>query len=245
MVITLLILSVVIGVLLGSFFGKNEKLAKQLLILSAGFLIAICLNEVFPQVYAEQHHHHHHEGEHHHHDHSHTNMGLFVIAGVILQMFLESLTKGFEHGHIHHHEEDKKQILPYALMFGLFIHAFIEGIPLASEQTSTAYLLGIVVHNIPISFVLGAFLFSKKVNFQSVLIVILFAISSPLGMILGKYFNPDWQPYFLAIVGGIFIHISSVIIFESNKNHKMEWGKIILVIAGVALAYLTHLSHSH
>lgn len=241
MVITLLILSVVIGVLLGSFFGKSEKFAKQLLVLSAGFLIAICLNEVFPQVYAE--YHHHHEGEQHHH--SHTNMGLFVIAGVILQMLLESLTKGFEHGHIHHHEEEKKQILPYALMSGLFIHAFIEGIPLASEQTSMAYLLGIVVHNIPISFVLGAFLFSKKVDFQSIIIVLLFAISSPLGMILGKYFNPEWQPYFLAIVGGIFIHISSVIIFESNKNHKMDWEKIILVIVGVILAYLTHLSHSH
>ena len=51
--------------------------------------------------------------------------------------------------------------------------------------------------------------------------------------------------YFLAIVGGIFLHISSVIIFESNKNHKMDWQKIILVICGVVLALGGHLFHHH
>ncbi len=231
MIILFLILSVVIGVVLGSYFGKNQKFAKKLLILSAGFLITICLNEVFPQVYTS-------------HDH---NIGLFVIGGVILQMFLENLTKGFEHGHIHHHdEEEKESILPYALMIGLFIHAFIEGIPLANETNIfSPYLMGILVHNLPISFVLGAYLFRNKVTVSSIVIISLFALSSPLGVILGQYFNPEYQPYILALVGGIFIHISSVIIFESNKNHKMDWSKTFLVLIGVLLAYITHLTHHH
>ena len=63
-------------------------------------------------------------------------------------------------------------------------------------------------------------------------------------MVFGDYFNPNWQPYFLALVGGIFLHISSVIIFESNKNHKMDWQKLFLVIAGVGLALVNHLFHS-
>lgn len=243
MVHFILILSVVLGAVLGGFFGKNEKLAKQLLIISAGFLITICLNEVFPLVYGE---HFRSEEAHFHGEGAHSSIGLFVVAGVILQMFLESITKGFEHGHIHHHnEEEGRAILPSALVVGLFIHAFIEGIPLAGDKVSMAYLLGIAVHNLPISFVLGAFLFSKKWTLPSVLVVLLFALASPAGVVLGKYFNPNWQPYFLALVGGIFIHISSVIIFESNKNHRMDWAKIILVMLGVALAYLTHLAHSH
>ena len=229
MIILLLILSVVVGALLGSLFGKNEGLAKKLLILSAGFLITICVNEVFPEVYESGIH----------------NIGLFVIGGVVLQMFLENLTKGFEHGHIHHHEEEPATIIPYALVVGLFIHAFIEGIPLANEKTVlTPYLIGIIVHNLPISFVLGAFLF-RRFTFPSLLIISVFAFSSPMGMLLGKYFDPNLQPYFLAVVGGIFLHISSVIIFESNKNHKMDWTKIILVIVGVLLAYGTHLTHQH
>jgi zinc and cadmium transporter len=233
MIFILLILSVIAGVFLGKFFGKKEQFAKNLLILSAGFLITICLNEVFPHVYASE---------------VSGNLGIFVIGGVLLQMILEALTKGFEHGHFHHHNESSN-ILPVALMVGLFIHAFIEGIPLANETNPLSpYLLGILFHNLPISFILGAFLYNRsgsKASYPSLLIVALFALASPMGMLLGNYFNPDLQPYFLAIVGGIFLHISSVIIFESNKNHNINWSKIGLVILGVSLALLMHLFHSH
>ncbi|PQA94145.1 ZIP Zinc transporter [Chryseobacterium piscicola] len=234
MIVVLLILSVVAGVFLGKYFGQKEKFSKNLLILSAGFLITICLNEVFPEVY-------------HHNSEFGINLGIFVIGGVLLQMILEALTKGFEHGHFHHHSESN--ILPMALMVGLFIHAFIEGIPLANEKNPfSPYLMGIVFHNLPISFILGAFLFNRKgskVSYPSMLIVALFALASPFGMFLGNYFNPEWQPYFLAVVGGIFLHISSVIIFESNKNHNIDWSKIGLVIVGVSLALVMHLFHSH
>ncbi len=230
MIIFLLILSVLVGVFLGKFFGEKEKLAKNLLILSAGFLITICLNEVFPQVYAE----------------GNSNIGIWVIAGVLLQMFLENLTKGFEHGHFHHHN-DQKNILPVALMIGMFIHAFLEGIPLANEkEIFSPYLTGILFHNLPISFILGAFLAkNKKFSSSSLFIISIFALASPLGLLLGKYFNPNLEVYFLALVGGIFLHISSVIIFESNKNHNVDWAKIGLVILGVLLAMTGHIFHEH
>ena len=230
MIILLLILSVLIGVFLGKFFGDREKFAKNLLIVSAGFLITICLNEVFPQIYSGSEHH----------------IGLWVIGGVLLQMLLENLTKGFEHGHFHHHT-DEKNILPLALMIGLFVHAFLEGIPLANEtEVLSPYLTGILVHNIPISFILGAFLVkNKKFSTSAFLIIALFALASPLGLILGKYFSPDLKIYFLALVGGIFLHISSVIIFESNKNHNVDWQKIGVVALGVLLAMTGHIFHDH
>lgn len=230
MIIFLLILSVVAGVFLGKYFGNKEKFAKNLLILSAGFLITICVNEVFPEVYISENRY----------------IGLFVIGGVLLQMLLENLTKGFEHGHFHHHNEEKN-ILPLALMIGMFVHAFLEGIPLANENNIySPYLTGILFHNLPISFILGAFLVkNKKFSASSLLIISIFAMASPLGLLLGKYFNPAHKIYFLALVGGIFLHISSVIIFESNKNHNVNWKKIGLVILGVLLAMTGHLFHSH
>lgn len=229
MISTILIFSILIGVLLGTYFGKHQKLAKNLLVLSAGFLIAICINEVFPAVYHTQNH----------------NIGFWIIGGVLLQLLLENLTKGFEHGHIHHHSEEG--IFPIALIIGLFIHAFIEGIPLAEEtEVASPYLLGIVFHNIPISFVLGSFLNkNKKFSTYSFIIIGLFSMASPLGMFLGKYLDDSMHPYFLAIVGGIFLHISAVIIFESNKNHDIDWHKISMVIIGIILASVGHLFHSH
>ena len=230
MIITLLILSVIVGVLLGKYFGKNEIFAKNLLILSAGFLITVCVSEVFPEVYQTDNH----------------NIGIWIIGGVLLQMILESLTKGFEHGHFHHHHEEKN-ILPIALMVGMFIHAFLEGIPLANEtEVFSPYLMGILFHNLPISFVMGAFLIQKKkITTTSWLVIAFFAIASPLGLITGNYFNPEFKVYFLALVGGIFLHISSVIIFESNKNHNIDWWKILMVICGVAIALVSHLFHDH
>lgn len=229
MIAIILILSVVVGVILGTIFGKHQKFAKNLLVLSAGFLIAICINEVFPEVYHTENHY----------------IGFWIIGGVLLQLLLENLTKGFEHGHMHHDSETN--IFPISLISGLFIHAFIEGIPLANEtDILSPYLLGIVFHNIPISFVLGAFLNkSKKLSAYSFIIIGLFAVASPLGMWLGYYINTYLQPIFLAIVGGIFLHISAVIIFESNKNHNIDWLKILMVILGILMASIGHLFHSH
>lgn len=114
-----------------------------------------------------------------------------------MQLILESLTKGFEHGHFHHHEEEK-QIFPMALIAGMFIHAFIEGIPLSKMPNEvTPYLQGILVHNIPISFVMGAFLLNGSYNKKIAWTVIgLFALASPLGMLLGQYFNPEYRSIF-------------------------------------------------
>ena len=147
--VLLLILSVVTGVFLGKHFGKKRNWLKSTDI-KCRFLITICLNEVFPQVYTSS---------------GSSSLGIFVIAGVLLQMIPEALTKGFEHGHFHHHSEHN--ILPVALMVGLFIHAFIEGIPLANEQHEMSpYLWGIVFHNLPISFILGAFYLTERENLK-------------------------------------------------------------------------------
>ncbi|AMR41211.1 ZIP family metal transporter [Elizabethkingia anophelis] len=230
MVYLLLILSVLSGITLGFYFGRQQKFAKRLLILSAGFLLSMTVMEVFPAVFQTPSH----------------NIGMWILGGVILQLILESLTKGFEHGHFHHHEEEK-QIFPMALIAGMFIHAFIEGIPLSKMPNEvTPYLQGILVHNIPISFVMGAFLLNGSYNKKIAWTVIgLFALASPLGMLLGQYFNPDYQIYILAIVSGIFLHISSVIIFEGNKNHKLDLEKIALVLLGIGIAYVGHLFHHH
>ncbi len=58
---------------------------------------------------------------------------------------------------------------------------------------------------------------------------------------MGKYIPMEWQSYFLAIVGGIFLHISAVIIFESNKNHKWIGREAPASSVRILIALLGHL----
>jgi len=230
MIYILLILSVLLGIILGYFFGKGQKLAKRLLAISAGFLLSITVLEVFPSIF---------------HEHNH-GIGIWILVGVVLQLVLEGLTKGFEHGHFHHKTQNDK-IFPIALIVGMFIHAFVEGIPLSNMSNEiTPYLQGILVHNLPISFVMGAFLlnggYNKKVAWA---VISIFTLASPLGMLIGEYFNSKYHAYILAIVSGIFLHISSIIIFEGNKHHKLDLGKIGMILLGILIAYIGHFFHEH
>ena len=68
-----------------------------------------------------------------------TNAGIFVLLGFLVQIFLEYISKGLEHGHVHHSEHGKVlKVLPWAAIFSLCIHAFLESMPLAEGAVATA-----------------------------------------------------------------------------------------------------------
>lgn len=218
----ILILSVLVGSFLGYFFKNNQKINQAILVLSAGFLLAICLFEIFPSIF---------------HEHSHTT-GFYVLIGVIIQIILESLTKGVEHGHMHF-----KQLksIPIPLILGLFVHAFLEGIPTNhAHEHHKVMLWAISIHNLPIAMMLSSQLFNSQLsNKQSWFIIILFSLMSPIGNLFGTIIPVEYFTISSAIVAGIFLHISSLIIFESNENHKLNFQKLLYVIIGVTLAWFS------
>lgn len=225
----LLFSSVFLGTIFGYFFRDNKKFSKLILVISAGYLLAICVLELFPSVYV---------------NYNNTNISIWILVGVFIQLILESFTKGVEHGHIHLHHNTK---IPYGLLIGLCIHAFIEGIPTNTNYHNHSHLLwAICIHNVPISFILSAQLFSSSLKpIKTIALLFLFALMSPLGNIFGIYFSENYFHIFTAIVSGIFLHISSVIIFESNESHTFNIKKLIYVLLGVFIAYSTSIIHLH
>lgn len=225
--ILLLILSVLIGSVIGYFFSGNKILSKFLLTFSGAFFLGITLLEIFPGVY---------EG------HSHT-IGLFVLGGLLFQILVETLSKGAEHGHVHLHKNDK---IPFSIFIGLFLHSFFEGMPV-SHQHSDSLLWAIVVHNIPVSMVLfGAVSYITESLWKKILLIGLFALAGPLGVIFGDTALAGYHKEATAFVAGIFIHISTVILFESTDTHKFKAQKIVTLLLGFAIAYLTiRLAHGH
>ena len=106
---------------------------------------------------------------------------------------------------------------------------------------SNPLLMGIAIHKLPVAFVLTTFLLAScKTRTTAALLLLLFALMAPLGAGLHHVWGGlhDQMHLVLAIVVGIFLHVSTTILFESSDNHRFNIYKIIIIIFGAGLAFL-------
>lgn len=215
-----LIISVLIGALLVFFWRPSEKFTRLLLAFSGAYFLAITILHLLPEAYENTN--------------NSTTTGILILTGIIVQFILESFSKGAEHGHIHVHNSKNK--LPILLFISLCIHAFTEGLPI--HHANENLIWGIVVHKIPIAIVLTSFLLNSDHSKKSIYIYLLvFSMMSPLGILIDEQTNllENIQHEVTAVVIGIFLHISTIILFESTENHKFNLQKFIAIILGVLL----------
>lgn len=171
-------------------------------------------------------------------------IGLFILGGFLLQILMEQFSEGIEHGHIHKHDHDH-YVFPVGIMISLCLHAFLEGMPLAKGQHSEL-VYGIALHHIPAAFALGSVLLhAHQPKVKTIMLLGIFALMSPIGYLLsyriGEGTFGDIDIYFESIMGvviGIFLHISTTILFESSVDHKFNLKKFIAVLLGVGIALI-------
>jgi len=216
------IYAIVLGVLIVTFTKNwNSKNTKLLLSFSGAFLLAITLFELLPEVY------HHLDGK---------LTGILIMSGIIMQLFLESLSKGAEHGHLHVNKLNSA--FPWLLFISLCIHSFLEGFPI-NQHNDMVY--GVLVHKIPIAMLITGFLYdSKFTKLQIVLFLIVFALMTPLGTLISNTVSSlaIYTDYINAFVIGIFLHISTIILFESSEGHKFNFTKLIAIVLAIVIAYI-------
>lgn len=198
---------------------KNPVGLKLLLAFSGAYLLSVTVFEFLPDVYASNNPH----------------VGLFIMGGIIVQILLEFLSRGAEHGHLHQDENSTK--FPWLLLLSLCAHSLLEGFPLNSSEH---LLHGVVLHKIPVAIILASFLINSKIDrIKSAAFLVIFGLMTPLGSWISRNFNflQEYESSINAVVIGIFLHISTTIIFEASKNHKFNAGKMLAIIAGIVLAY--------
>lgn len=217
--IILPIVAVVLGFVIALFIKSTASTIKLLLSFSGAFLLSITVFEFLPSVYS----------------HGLEGIGIFIMAGILLQIILEFLSKGAEHGHLHPLENNNA--FPWALFFGLCAHSLLEGFPL---QHNHHLLYGVVIHKIPIAVIISAFLLQSDLSKKKVVFFLcVFALMTPLGSVLQTHTSifQNYEVYVNAVVIGIFLHISTTILFESSKNHQFNASKMISIILGITVAY--------
>jgi zinc transporter ZupT len=201
---------------------KISTFKQHLLGFSGSFLLSITLIELLPNLF-EQHK-------------EPRLISLIILGGILLQMVLESFSKGAEHGHTHLNESDG--FPGFALIFSaLCVHAFIEGMPLGYEKH---LLLAVSLHKVPIAMILYTLALNANLTkTQAFGSLILFGLITPLGSL---FTHLDWviayTPYLNALSAGIFLHVGAIILFESEKGHRFNLARIVMVLLGMLLAYL-------
>src|SRR5690606_23530139 len=98
----------------------NTNFLKLILSFSGAYLFSITVLHLIPHVY--------HSGSSH-------SIGLWVLGGFLFQIVLEQFSHGIEHGHVHQESKSAQAgLFPIGIMISLCLHAFIEGMPLASNH---------------------------------------------------------------------------------------------------------------
>lgn len=252
--VILLIASVIVGGLIVTILqnSNKQKVIKILLALSGGFLISIAFIHFIPEIY------------YHHGD----KMGYYILIGFFIQIFLEYFSGGIEHGHIHLKDASGAipwglfislsvhsiiEGIPLETQFhgdellifqdtieqqhGSHLHEHIHG------QGKSGLLLGIILHKLPVAIALMTLMLASGFSKTKAWIVLfVFSLMSPVGVALGHFGSSNYfidLEILFAIVVGMFLHISTTIIFETSENHRFNTIKLISLLAGVGLALVS------
>lgn len=220
------------GIAVFLFRGDNSKQLKLILSFSGAFLFGITVLHLIPDAY--------HDNDNY--------VGIFILIGFLFQILLENFSQGIEHGHVHKHQHEDGDThahaaFPLGILVSLCLHAFLEGMPLA-EGYQSQLVFGIGLHHIPAAFALGSVLLaSHQSRNKTVFYLFLFAIMAPLGYLFSDTLSRggigNLQHYFNRIMGvviGIFLHISTTILFEQGSDHKFNMRKLIAVLLGIGIA---------
>ena len=215
------IITVLIGyVFVLVFKPTKQKNLKLLLAFSGAFLLSITVFNFLPEVFINN---------------NDKTIGLFIMIGILLQIILEFFSKGAEHGHVHLSKNES--VFPWLLFISLSIHSVLEGLPIEAHDN---LIYGIIIHKLPVAIILSTFFLASKLSRIKILFFLaLFALMTPLGVLLSQE-TDIFKVYYTeisALVIGIFLHISTIILFESSEEHKFNLSKLLVIIVAIAVAY--------
>lgn len=234
----ILLSSIVLGAI--TVFLLRLDAPKHIRLINAftgAFLLSLTLLHLLPELY---------------HDIGHGGpspllIGSLMLVGFFIQVALDVISMGVEHGHQHH----LPGRMPVGVVAGLCLHAFVEALALGNghehfDPSSRRLLLAsIVLHNFPVSIALLGMLLQTGMKRPAALgMLALFAAMGPIGMLLSAH-TPlvHYSRELMAVVIGIFMHISTTILFEASDVHRFNFAKLGAILVGAALGMVTVLLH--
>ncbi len=226
------------GNVLGGFLITRSDEArygklKYLIALGAGFMLAAVFIEVVPAVIGQW------EGD------LGTAMGWLLAGYLLLQLAEHTIAPHFHFGEETHNEEMLRRGAATTAVVALSVHTLFDGVAIASGLL-TSFRLGlllfiaILLHKVPEGFTVASIMLSSGRGIRSAWrATLLIAVTTFIGIISVALVKPAVK-YTLPFSAGVTLYVAaSDLIPEVNRAGGAKTS--LLVFAGVALFYLTHL----
>jgi ZIP family zinc transporter/zinc and cadmium transporter len=214
----------------------EQRYLKYFMALGAGFMLATSITEMVPASVNME------GGEH---------AGFLVLLGYLIIHFCEHVVSGhFHFGAETHHDEFLDHHKSTTVLLGLIIHAFFDGIAIASGFLVSNWLgwivfLAIVLHKIPEGFTVSSvMLASGRSSMRAFAASIILGVGTLLGaltMVLIRHGVAIGLP----LSAGVTIYVAaSDIVPEVNREPGIRMP--LLLFVGVAMLFvLDQLFHVH
>lgn len=221
------------GWLLTALPLTNRRSIKSLVALGAGFMLAAVFLEVIPEIVALW------PGRF-------AEAMIWLLAGYLLIQLVEhTIAPHFHFGEETHHEEMMQQGVAMTAVGALGIHAFLDGVAIASGllvnfQLGFVLFLAVLMHKIPEGFTVASIMFSagreKRAAFLATLSI---AAATFAGIVLVSLLRPA-VTMTLPLSAGVTLYVAATDLMP-EVNREGGWRSSWMFFAGVALFWGVHL----
>jgi ZIP family zinc transporter/zinc and cadmium transporter len=210
----------------GNFVVRREwprKFLQYFLALGAGYMLAVALLDIIPESVKLA-------GQ---------NAFLFVLAGFFLiHLFEHTIAPHFHFGEETHEEEFAKRNARRAVLLGLAIHAFFDGVAIAAGFLVSTWLgavifVAVFLHKLPEGFTVASMVLASGQGRKSALRAAAALGGATLaGVALTSLMQAQLQ-YALPLAGGVTLYVAGTDLLP-EVNREPNWRMALLVFAGVA-----------
>jgi zinc and cadmium transporter len=215
------------GNLLGGYFVVRKewprKFLQYFLALGAGYMLAVALMDIIPESVKLA-------GQ---------NAFLFVLAGFFLiHLFEHTIAPHFHFGEETHAEEFAKGNARRAVLLGLAIHAFFDGVAVAAGFLVSTWLGAVIffavfLHKLPEGFTVASMVLASGQGRKSALrAAAALGGATLLGVALTSVMQAQLQ-FALPLAGGVTLYVAGTDLLP-EVNREPNWRLALLVFAGVA-----------
>lgn len=182
---------------------------------------------------------------------SHESALYAFVSGFLFIYLLEELLTPHHHDHTHHdhtHEDPHEHMQHIIIVswIAIFIHTILDGVGIRAgfamdQELGMSILAGVAIHQIPVSLSIASLLreslFEKK---YQIFLILLFALSAPIGFLIAGFFISSVSPLFIALItalaGGSLLYVSNVELLpmiHSQSSKHMKYITVSLFVLGV------------